>query len=66
MAEWRNLDNRSQSGWNVLRVLRKGYDLPLLLGIDHTRPDENRLSTEKRISERFDVKKQELILEIVG
>jgi hypothetical protein len=68
-ATWRNLDSRSKTGWSVIRVLRRapgfGFGYTVLCGFDNTKPAESRFATETRIAERFDVKRIDLVLEIV-
>jgi hypothetical protein len=67
-ATWKQLDNMTSTGWSVLRVCRRVHGMCGLvseLGFDNTRPDESVFMTERRIAKRFDVKRRDLVLEVL-
>ena len=68
-ATWKNTDERSESGWNVVHCFKRapgfGAGVLLELGFDNTKPAEMRGTCERRIADRFDCVVGDLVLEVI-
>lgn len=66
-ATWERLSHRTGTGWDVVCVYTTAYNgMRVFHGIAHTKPSESQSQNETRIANEKGIKKEKMILEIVG